>query len=615
MVALSAARFLMRGRGKLAGAQHDGTQGRPTCFAAAPAAPVTDRAALCLAPGHATRLESRVGTRSVARARAGELRWLLGVGLVVLGLSALPSLVAAVYGPPDLERLGTFWFARDFGQYQAAMREGARSPSWLIHNRFTAEPHAPALVYPFYVALGKLAAALGVDDLLLFSSAEWVGRVLLLGATYLFVSAFLRGVRERRLATLLIVGTLGLAGWLVPLRLAFQRLGFEELASGLPGLNVYPEVSPFGAFLAAPPVMLGLALTLVAPPLYLRARRGDARWVAALGAAVFALSALNPFNVPVLVSALLADAALSVHASRRASQRRIREPRLQPLLAAGAAALAAAPLTLYYVALFQLDPFWSGTYGSAQNLMPSSAPWTLPIDLGLVLLAAPLAWTRVRSWEPAPRRLLLVWTAVTVIGMYLPVPYQRRLALGLQPALAVLAAAGLLAANAWMHAQAWGPLRRRLANYTATLAVALTPVLVYAALIGSAASNQPAEVYVWSRAEADAARWLGARSGASDVVLAETRFANPLPGLIDGRVVMGHVVATRESARKEALVERFYAADTTVAERSELLRETRATIVALGPRERALGAPSLADQPELELIYDREGVQWYRVRG
>ncbi len=199
--------------------------------------------------------------------------------------------------------------------------------------------------------------------------------------------------------------------------------------------------------------------------------------------------------------------------------------------------------------------------------------------------------------------------------MYLPVPYQRRFGFGLQPALAVLAAVGLLAANAWMRRRAWGPIRRRLVNYGVAFAAVMTSILVYFTLLVSAATNAPTEVYLWSRTEADAARWLADHSTASDVVLADTLFANPLVGAIDGRVVHGHVVATRDSAWKESRVKRFYSPDTSAAERSQLLRTLGATVVALGPRERSLGVATLAAQPDLDLVYDRHGVQWYRVRG
>src|SRR5205085_9280281 len=129
----------------------------------------------------------------------------------------------------------------------------------------------------------------------------------------------------------------------------------------------------------------------------------------------------------------------------------------------------------------------------------------------------------------------------------------------------------------------------------------------------SAVSNKPAEVYLWTRPEAAAAAWLGAHGTAQYVVLASTEFANPLAGDIDGRVVHGHIVATLRSDQKEALVKRFFGADTTPQDRSDLLTESQATLVAVGTRERALGVSDLSDQPGLTLIYDRDGVQLYRV--
>ena len=83
--------------------------------------------------------------------------------------------------------------------------------------------------------------------------------------------------------------------------------------------------------------------------------------------------------------------------------------------------------------------------------------------------------------------------------------------------------------------------------------------------------------------------------------------------MIDGRVVHGHIVATLHSDQKEALVHRFYALSALSAERTDILRLSGATVIALGPRERALGALDLSSQPGLDLVYDREGVQFYRV--
>jgi hypothetical protein len=237
----------------------------------------------------------------------------------------------------------------------------------------------------------------------------------------------------------------------------------------------------------------------------------------------------------------------------------------------------------------------------------------LPLDFGVVLLAAPLAWRAVSRWPTERRRLILLWIAAGAIWMYAPVPYQRRFAFGVQPALAVLAAVGLFELQGWMAARQFGRWGIRLVNYTIVVAALSTSILVYLALLSSAMTNKPAEVYLWSHAEATAAEWIASHSSPDDVVLASTEFANPLAGVIDGRVVHGHIVATLHSDEKSAWVQTFFANDTAREERSRILAESGATLVAFGPRERALGATDLAGQTELQLVYDQDGVQVFRV--
>jgi hypothetical protein len=86
-----------------------------------------------------------------------------------------------------------------------------------------------------------------------------------------------------------------------------------------------------------------------------------------------------------------------------------------------------------------------------------------------------------------------------------------------------------------------------------------------------------------------------------------------LAGAIDGRVVHGHIVATFDSDTKRRLVERFFSADASDVERQAILERSGATLVAFGPRERALGAADLR-LPSLEQVYDAEGVRLFRVR-
>jgi hypothetical protein len=417
---------------------------------------------------------------------------------------------------------------------------------------------------------------------------------------YAFASTFLDQRRFRQLAVALALATLGLDTLAALARGGLDAVGLTSLASLLPDtINPYLEVSSFGALLSAPHLMLGLALTLICAPIYLRAiARGMSAWLALLAAAIVVLSLVHSFNTPVLVSVIVLHALLT---GRRAWP------------AAIVAAAAAAPMAINSLLLYQSDPFWSGTYG-AQNLMPSPAPWALPLDFGLVFLLAPLAWGRVRHWPAERQRLILLWVGLGLLWMYAPVPYQRRFAFGVQPALAVLAAVGLFELQGWMRRRASFGWRRRLVNYAVIVAALSTSLLVYFAVLGSSVTNKPAEVYLWSRPEAAAAEWLGLHSTASDIVLASTEFANPLAGVIDGRVVHGHIVATLHTDQKAALVHEFFSAEATPEERSRLLAESGATVVAFGPRERALGASSVGGQPGLSPLYERDGVQLFRVQ-
>src|ERR1700674_3343909 len=96
--------------------------------------------------------------RNVIRESLSQRGWLLSVLALALLIGQLPMVLAACCAPADATGLGTVWFVNDFAQYESAMRQGAEQSGWLIHDAFTAEPHADAFMFPLYVGEGKLAA-------------------------------------------------------------------------------------------------------------------------------------------------------------------------------------------------------------------------------------------------------------------------------------------------------------------------------------------------------------------------------------------------------------------------------------------------------------------------
>jgi hypothetical protein len=226
------------------------------------------------------------------------------------------------------------------------------------------------------------------------------------------------------------------------------------------------------------------------------------------------------------------------------------------------------------------------------------------MDYGLVLvlaIVAPRAWPR--PWSDR-QVLYLLWAALLLAALYAPVPFQRRLGFGLQPGLAVLAAATL----AWWAARLSGRARRWL-GWGLAVAALPTAAFLYAGMVLSAATNAPVEVYVARRAEWDAGEWLAHQMTTSDVVLATEDSGFWLAALVPGRVWLGHKGITYDVPTKRAVVADVLAGPPDRAAR--LLAEQGIAYLYYGPRERAEGA--LSETRGLRRIYAGPEVEIFRV--
>ena len=531
--------------------------------------------------------------RSSVRDRVGaEWRWVAVAAIATLILIELPFLFAYSQTLPDRVFV-SIWAPHDYAQYAAAMREGASSGSWLIHDHLTGEPHDPVFMYTLYVALGKLAAALGLDFELAYHLAEVAARAVLLVAVYAFASAVLSTVHRRRLAFVLTLFTSGLAVFAVGARVVGAELGTTPAE-----LN-WPEVNTFLVLLTAPHLQLGLAFLLLAARYYL------VSWTstsvanpAVAGAMALALGLTNPFSLVTLCVVVTVHLGLMWLPSRALPRRAI--------WSGITILLGSAPLLAYNLLAFAADPFWSLTYGQ-QNVQPSPPPIQLVLGLG-GLLVFTLSGLRGFLRRPTPGTwFVLVWIALSLGLMYAPLQVQRRFAFGLHPLLAVVAAVGLEPVWRWARRERRFP--RSLLRPLSTLLLAQvlfgSTAILYAAAIREAsdpygrALNEasgfaaqaaaPGSGVFQSRSLKDTALWLAGTMGPNDVVLAENATGNYLAAFIPGRVFVGHWVATLDHGPKQAATRRFYRGDLQPEERRRFLAANNIRYVVYGPIERARG--------------------------
>jgi hypothetical protein len=452
-----------------------------------------------------------------------DLAWLVGGLVAAVVIGALPLMLAACCAPAGATGLGTAWFVNDFAQYESAMRQGAEQSGWLIHDAFTAESHNAAFIFPLYVGIGKLAALANLPVTVLERLLEVFARAILVVALWAFCRTF--------------TGSQIAARWAFVL--ALFASGFEVFAVAF-GPAAYSgnwsyETHGFGLLFAAPHVPLAMAATLELARTGLMPQRGKitpAHLLKQAGLSA-AIALLHPFHLPVLLAAVLLTGVVFWQSGRGLAN-----------LAGGlVATLAALPVLWPTVATFSFDPFWVATY-SAQNLLPSPAPHELLIDLGITLVLA-LGGAVVLRGRVAPFGLLL-WLMLGLVAMYLPVPYQRRLSFGIEPALAVLAANALVAA-----CDALGEQRAFMLRLSVAALAASSSVLVVVSVVASGFTNAPLPVYRSTRDLDAAAAWLNLQARPGDVILADWEAANYLAPRTPARVFGGHPVATLRSGFKE----------------------------------------------------------------
>jgi asparagine N-glycosylation enzyme membrane subunit Stt3 len=260
---------------------------------------------------------------------------------------------------------------------------------------------------------------------------------------------------------------------------------------------------------------------------------------------------------------------------------------------------------------------------SAQNQIRSPHPLHYLAGYAIVGLLAILGAVRAvrrRQWQLV---LPLAWTALIPLLLYLPINVQRRLIIGTQVPLGLLAACGLVCCIALPFGRS--PLVRRLSRHPRysrqgmrrllVASVILFTVLTNLLLIGGnciAVVRRAPPIY-HSATELAALDWLHTNTTPQDTVLSAYETGNYVPTRAGNRVVLGLGTQTVDAERKQAEVRRFFDAQEGDDWRRGLLARYGVAYVLVGPRERALGSYDPDRAPHLIKVYDEGEYAIYKV--
>lgn len=474
-----------------------------------------------------------------------EWKWALIVSLGIVFLASIPYLFGYAIAPPGHRFIGLTYNVDDALVYLSWMRQAADG-HFFERNLFTTEPQIGHNFNLLFYALGRFAGLTHLPLIAVFHWARIVFGVGLLLLIYAFARLWIADLRTRRLV-LLVAGLSSGLGWLVPVGHGFDRSVDLWQPEAITFLSIY--LSPLFSFSMI--LMVGSLYLL-----YLHGMTGRTRDAILAGALLLILGNVHTYDlIPVGIAwALYASVSLL---------RRNARPIVGGLIAGG----MAVPSAAYQVYTYLHEPVFR-IRADVLTLSPSIVFYLL--GFGLLIPLAALGVRRLRT-ERAEHALLACWILAALVAAYLPVPFQRKLLMGIHIPVSILAGVGLAVAASIM--------KGRTSSALATLLVILLIPSNAAFMtrdmtrITASEAHTTAHPPFISTDEIAVLDYLRIHSGAGDIVLAQPSLASLMPAWTGRPVYCGHWGETVRFGEKLREVVRFYQGTDDPGQRAAFLRE------------------------------------------
>ncbi|MBE7552934.1 MAG: hypothetical protein HS126_17825 [Anaerolineales bacterium] len=202
---------------------------------------------------------------------------------------------------------------------------------------------------------------------------------------------------------------------------------------------------------------------------------------------------------------------------------------------------------------------------------------------------------------------LVIWCLVFPVLVYLPFNLQRRLVVGVQVPLVILATYGVFR----LTQKYIRPNRQTLARAVIILFFSLTNVFLLLGGLVSVSFRQPPIFHPASQLAA--MQWLDGVA-AGEVILAVYETGNVLPAYANVRAFVGHGPETVNSEEKRQQAKQFFSREIPDGWRRDLLKKFNVRYVYYGPNEKAAGEFAPGQAAYLEEVYNHGDIQIFEVK-
>lgn len=522
---------------------------------------------------------------------------LLAVAVVV---GSLPYLIGLVMRPSGYSLVGVSPLAAGDATVYYSYIEQGRHGSWFMHDVFTAEHSSATIWQPLWFLIGQAANLFQVSTPWAYALARILATPLLVLALWWFTGWLWTDRRPRLTASFVAILGAGLGGWLWVLWPHWVgHFGYGAIDQWVSEafLNLTLLGSPHFILVTA-----GILVALVS----VERSWEDRSWTRMKWAclAAFGVVAIHPFHI--VTWALIAFGMILVHWR---SAHRLPHGYIARWLVLGITIL---PVVMLYGLQLTFDPLTISR--AAQNVLRTPSPLRTILGLGALL---PLGLWGIWKFARQNRRwaFVSVWAVATILAMYTPVSFQRRLSQGLIIPWAILSIPVLM--MWWERARRHGVL------------AAMSLIIGVAILLGSTwpsvlvrfmqsyqgqLDGRPGHTYFLSPDQQQSIAFLRTSNAILPPILASLHDSNIIAGLTARTVFVGHEVETIDYRTKADVLDRFYHTSSDEERRAILSYYHICTIID-GPQERAIGSTFVPSTwPDLEPIWTSPSVTIYRAQ-
>jgi hypothetical protein len=527
--------------------------------------------------------------------------WLWAVGLQVL--FALPY-AAGLALCPSGARFGGFVYNPDDPYVYLSWMRQAASGHILFRNLFTLEPQKGLSFHTLFLMLGAVSHSTGLPLIAAYHGARLLCGIVLVLELWALVSRLEDStIRRPWMLSFLCVGSgLGWAWFLFSSPIMGRASDF-----GLSTDIWMTETVPFLSMMLSPLFSAALCLIVGFFLLLLRAEEtGKARWAVGAGLAGLVMGNIHSYDVLLVMPVWgIYLVALAVRARRGRDVWTDWRP-TAAWLRFGVAIGLTCPSVAYQWWVLHAEPVFRDR-ANVPTLSP--APWLYLLGAGAVI-TVPLAvvYIRERGWTSCAL-WAVTWCAVAVLAPYVPLSFQRKLAIGLDIPFLLLGGGGLSILVEQVSRRRPGA--GRVVGLVLVATGALTNLCFMSSVLQLLAANQNnvepmAPLYV-PDVEWNAMRWLKEHSRRQERVLSLPWMGNIIPSATGDAVFVGHWGETAGFASKYHTALSFFTGAMSPAAGGALLRDNRIDYVYYGEMEQAtserLGAGKPPDAPGLSLAY------------